>query len=72
MQAPPERLGSFYLGAQYDLKAGKRSETPVNYDARDLTTHSVCVGMTGDSPISGEGKTVGVGGRIASATNPKQ
>ena len=47
MQAPPERLGSFFLGAEYDLKAGQRSENPVNYDARDLTTHAVCVGMTG-------------------------
>lgn len=47
MQAPVERLGSFYLGAEYDLKAGERGENPVNYDARDLTTHAVCVGMTG-------------------------
>jgi hypothetical protein len=47
MQAPPERLGSFYLGAEYDLASGQRLETPVNYDARDLTTHAVCVGMTG-------------------------
>jgi DNA helicase HerA-like ATPase len=47
MQAPAERLGSFYLGAEYDLKNGKRIETPINYDARDLTTHAICVGMTG-------------------------
>jgi hypothetical protein len=47
MQAPPEKLGSFYLGAEYDLKTGKRSDVAVNYDARDLTTHAVCVGMTG-------------------------
>jgi len=47
MQAPPEKLGSFYLGAEYDLKSGQRRETAVNYDARDLTTHAVCVGMTG-------------------------
>ena len=47
MQAPPEQLGSFYLGAVYDLENGKRTETPVNYDARDLVTHAVCVGMTG-------------------------
>lgn len=47
MQAPPEKLGSFYLGAEYDLKSGKRSDSAVNYDARDLTTHAVCVGMTG-------------------------
>ena len=47
MQAPPEKLGSFYLGAEYDLNRGQRSEVAVNYDARDLTTHAVCVGMTG-------------------------
>ncbi len=47
MQAPPEKLGSFYLGAQFDLKTATRSETPIIYDARDLTTHAVCVGMTG-------------------------
>ena len=47
MQAPPEKLGSFYLGAEYDLRSGQRSEQAVNYDARDLTTHAVCVGMTG-------------------------
>ena len=47
MQAPPEQLGSFYLGAEYDLEAGARKEAPINYDARDLVTHAVCVGMTG-------------------------
>lgn len=47
MQAPPEQLGSFYLGAAYDLENGVRTETPINYDARDLVTHAVCVGMTG-------------------------
>lgn len=47
MKLPPERLGSFYLGALYDLKAGQRIESPVNYDARNLTTHAMCVGMTG-------------------------
>ncbi|HHJ07488.1 MAG TPA: DUF87 domain-containing protein, partial [Anaerolineae bacterium] len=47
MQAPPERLGSFYLGAEYNLESGKVTGNMVNYDARDLTTHAVCVGMTG-------------------------
>ncbi|MGQ9767892.1 MAG: ATP-binding protein [Anaerolineae bacterium] len=42
-----EKLGSFYLGNEYDLEARKLSEVAVNYDARDLTTHAVCVGMTG-------------------------
>lgn len=47
MQAPPEKLGSFYLGAEYDLEQAERTAFAVNYDARDLTTHAVCVGMTG-------------------------
>ena len=47
MQAPPERLGSFYLGAEYDLDDGQRSENAIHYDARDLITHAICVGMTG-------------------------
>ncbi len=47
MNLPPERLGSFYLGAKYDLDKGRVTPEPVNYDARDLTTHMVCLGMTG-------------------------
>jgi hypothetical protein len=47
MQAPPELFGSFYLGAEYDLEARQRTGHAVHYDARDLTTHAVCVGMTG-------------------------
>ncbi|MBX3051701.1 MAG: DUF87 domain-containing protein [Caldilineaceae bacterium] len=47
MQAPPERLGAFYLGAEIDPTTGEQTNTPINYDARDLTTHAVCVGMTG-------------------------
>ncbi|MCW4033641.1 MAG: type IV secretion system DNA-binding domain-containing protein [Candidatus Bathyarchaeota archaeon] len=47
MKAPPERLGSFYLGAEYDLKLNEILKNQINYDARDLTTHAVCVGMTG-------------------------
>ncbi len=42
-----EKLGSFYLGAKYNLAERKISEEPIHYDARDLTTHAVCVGMTG-------------------------
>jgi len=47
VKAPPEKLGSFYLGAQYDLKKSQITENVINYDARDLTTHAVCFGMTG-------------------------
>ncbi len=44
---PPEKLGSFYLGARYDIGSGEITSEQVNYDSRDLTTHAVCVGMTG-------------------------
>ena len=47
VKLPPEKMGSFYLGAHYDLKTKEVIEESVNYDARDLTTHAVCVGMTG-------------------------
>jgi hypothetical protein len=42
-----EKLGLFYLGREYDLDTRTTLETPVLYDARDLVTHAVCVGMTG-------------------------
>lgn len=42
-----EKLGAFYLGRGHDLASGETSPDPVLYDARDLTTHAVCVGMTG-------------------------
>ncbi len=44
---PFEKLGAFYLGQEYDLASGTRLDRLVMYDARDLTTHAVCVGMTG-------------------------
>lgn len=42
-----EKLGAFYLGRHYDLGAGKKLTDLLLYDAKDLTTHAVCVGMTG-------------------------
>ncbi|MHB0878757.1 MAG: ATP-binding protein, partial [Anaerolineae bacterium] len=42
-----EHLGSFYLGKEYDLAGKAVLDRPGNYDSRDLTTHAVCVGMTG-------------------------
>ncbi len=42
-----EKLGAFYIGAKYDIEKGERLSVPVIYDARDLTTHGVIVGMTG-------------------------
>ena len=47
MTISTEKLGSFFLGNQYDLTGKKRLDVPVHYDSRDLTTHAVCVGMTG-------------------------
>ena len=42
-----EKLGVFYLGREYDAAARAPSEDLLLYDSRDLTTHAVCVGMTG-------------------------
>jgi len=43
-----ERMASFYLGKQYQPEIKQVSaDDLVMYDARDLTTHAVCVGMTG-------------------------
>jgi len=42
-----EKLGAFYLGRGYDLDADRLAPDLLLYDARDLTTHAVCVGMTG-------------------------
>ena len=44
---PFEKLGAFYLGREHDLASDKLLDRLVMYDARDLTTHAVCVGMTG-------------------------
>ena len=43
-----ERMATFYLGKRYepDLKQVSADDL-LMYDARDLTTHAVCVGMTG-------------------------
>lgn len=42
-----EALGSFYLGREYDAEHGADRPELLLYDSRDLTTHAVCVGMTG-------------------------
>ncbi len=42
-----EKLGSFYLGKKYDVANKQIADEPVLYDSKDLTTHAVCVGMTG-------------------------
>jgi len=42
-----EKLGLFYLGRTYDLGNKKAKEDLLLYDSKDLTTHAVCIGMTG-------------------------
>jgi hypothetical protein len=45
-----EKLGVFYLGRQYNgsnLTHETDESPPVLYASKDLTTHGVCVGMTG-------------------------
>lgn len=42
-----EKLGSFYLGKKFELTGKKLLDEKLHYDAKDLTTHAMCVGMTG-------------------------
>ena len=42
-----EKLGVFYLGRLCDAATRRPLEQPLLYDAKDLTTHALCVGMTG-------------------------
>src|SRR5512134_1516602 len=42
-----EKLGVFYLGRPYDPSRKAAGEGLLLYDAKDLVTHAVCVGMTG-------------------------
>jgi hypothetical protein len=42
-----EKLGAFYLGKAYDLNLGRPAQDLILYDAKDLCTHAVIIGMTG-------------------------
>ena len=42
-----EKLASFYLGRRYDLAAQRIADELLMYDAKDLCTHAMCMGMTG-------------------------
>jgi len=42
-----EKLGAFYLGKSYDLPTRRLGVDLILYDAKDLTTHAVIIGMTG-------------------------
>lgn len=42
-----EKLGSFYLGREYEQKTKSMKDKLVMYDSKDLVTHGVVLGMTG-------------------------
>ncbi len=42
-----EGLGVFYLGEDFDLDGRQRTGVQLLYESKHLTTHAVCVGMTG-------------------------
>ncbi len=42
-----EKLGQFYLGKEYDVGRRELAPRELLYDSKDLTTHAVCLGMTG-------------------------
>ncbi len=42
-----EKLGVFYLGKEYDQSNKNLLDNLILYDSKDLTTHAMCVGMTG-------------------------
>lgn len=42
-----EKLGTFYLGREYDLSQKSMKEDLLLYDSKDLVTHGVVLGMTG-------------------------
>ncbi len=42
-----DQPGKLYLGREYDLDDQQPTDTPILLSARDLTTHAVCLGMTG-------------------------
>ena len=42
-----EKLGTFYLGREYDTDTKTVKDDLVLYDSKDLVTHGVVLGMTG-------------------------
>lgn len=42
-----EKLGTFYLGREYDIANKQLQDDLVLYDSKDLVTHGVVLGMTG-------------------------
>ena len=69
-----EKLGAFYLGRRWDAAGQQTVGEPLLYDAKDLATHAVCVGMTGGGK-TGLGVTLieeaAIGGIPIIAIDPK-
>jgi hypothetical protein len=42
-----DKTGFFYIGREFSMEKGDVIDSAVQYDSRDLTTHGVCIGMTG-------------------------
>lgn len=42
-----EKLGIFYLGKVINPTDQKIADTPLLYESKNLTTHAICIGMTG-------------------------
>lgn len=42
-----EKAGLFYIGKKFDVETRTTTEDFLLYDSKNLTTHAVCVGMTG-------------------------
>lgn len=42
-----EKMGMFYLGRIYDASKNEPTDHLLLYDSKNLTTHAVCLGMTG-------------------------
>jgi hypothetical protein len=42
-----EKPGTFYLGRCFDPQAARPIDRPVLFPSKNLTTHAVCIGMTG-------------------------
>ena len=73
-QANFEKLGAFYLGKVYDQEQGETRDELLLYDSKDLTTHAMCVGMTGSGKTGlclGPLEEAAIDGIPAIAIDPK-
>lgn len=43
-----EKIGTFFIGKEVSTqKKGSKNDEPINLNSKQLTTHAICVGMTG-------------------------